>query len=229
MLMESNVCALLDHARRCPWPPVGATRVEEALETIAAGGMVIVVDDESRENEGDLIAAADLATPETLAFMVNHTTGIVCVAMDDRRADALGLPLMVAENADPLATAFTVTCDAAAVGTGVSAQERAATIRRLGEPDAGPGDFRRPGHIFPLRARRAGVHARAGHTEAAYDLARLARRAPVGMLSELVRPDGAMMRRPDIDRFSQEHGLQVLTIEELVAWRVTREMDWLGR
>tara|TARA_R110000751_G_scaffold234623_1_gene336220 strand:- start:62 stop:643 length:582 start_codon:yes stop_codon:yes gene_type:complete len=191
--------------------------------------MVIVIDDEGRENEGDLIAAADLAAPEALAFMVNYTTGIVCVAIDDARADALALPRMVERNDDPLATAFTVTCDATDVGTGVSAAERARTIRLLGDPSAGPADLRRPGHVFPLRARRGGVLARMGHTEAAYDLARLARRSPAGMLAELVNPDGTMMRGPDIAGFAARHGLQVLRIDALIAWRVSREVEWLAR
>jgi 3,4-dihydroxy 2-butanone 4-phosphate synthase/GTP cyclohydrolase II len=195
--------------------------VDEAIEVIAAGGMVIVVDDDSRENEGDLIASAATITSEMIAFMVNHSTGILCAAMDDQRADALSLPHMVSRNDDPNGTAFTITCDAKACGTGVSAKDRALTFHALAMDYADPTSLRRPGHIFPLRARHGGVMVRQGHTEAAYDLVRLAGHVPVGVLGEMVNPDGSMMRGEEIDRFARRFGLIKISVEELISWRET--------
>ncbi len=155
-------------------PRTPAQEVELAVEALAAGGIVVVVDDADRENEGDLVAAASTVTTEQMAFIVRHTTGIICAPMTGRRADALGLPLMVEHNTDAHGTAFTVTVDHMSTGTGVSAEDRAATVRALASETTVPADLRRPGHIFPLRAREGGVLARAGHTEATVDLLRLA-------------------------------------------------------
>lgn len=213
-----------------PVPPprdAAAARVEAALRRIADGRTVIVTDDADRENEGDLIAAADRIDAATVAFMVNHTTGILCASMEDALADTLDLPLMVARNTDPHATAFTVTCDGLDAGTGVSAFDRARSLRYLAAADARPEGLRRPGHIFPLRARRRGVLARTGHTEAAYDLCRLAGCAPVGVLSELVVPGGEMMRGAALTAFAVAEGLPVVTIRELIAWRRDHELDWI--
>jgi len=190
-----------------------------AIDIIASGGMVIAVDDDSRENEGDLIASASTITPEMVAFMVNHTTGILCAAMDGARADALLLPPMVANNGDPHATAFAVTCDAVACGTGVSARDRTLTFRALSGQTPDPDGIRRPGHVFPLRAREGGVLMRDGHTEATYDLVRLAGHVPVGVLGEIVTPDGSMMCGKQIDEFAARHGLLKITIADLIAWR----------
>lgn len=190
-----------------------------AIDIIASGGMVIAVDDDSRENEGDLIASASTITPEMVAFMVTHTTGILCAAMDGARADALLLPPMVANYGDPHATAFTVTCDAVACGTGVSAKDRTLTFRALSGQTPDPEGIRRPGHVFPLRAREGGVLTRDGHTEATYDLVRLAGHVPVGVLGEIVNPDGSMMCGPQIDEFAARHGLLKITIADLIAWR----------
>jgi 3,4-dihydroxy 2-butanone 4-phosphate synthase/GTP cyclohydrolase II len=206
-----------------PLNRAGITMIDEAIEVVAAGGMVIVVDDDTRENEGDLIASAATITDEMIAFMVNHTTGILCAAMDDGRADALDLPLMVSRNDDPHATAFTVTCDAAACGTGVSAKDRAKTFHILSSGRPNPAALRRPGHIFPLRARQGGVMTRQGHTEAAYDLVRLAGHVPVGVLCELVNPDGSMMRGPQIDQFARRFGLLKVSVAELLSWRRSKQ------
>jgi 3,4-dihydroxy 2-butanone 4-phosphate synthase/GTP cyclohydrolase II len=197
--------------------------IDDAIEVIAAGGMVIVVDDDDRENEGDLIASASMITPEMVAFMVNHSTGILCAAMSEEQADALALPPMVSLNDDPNATAFTITCDARACGTGVSAKDRASSFWALAKIEADPSLLRRPGHIFPLRARRGGVMVRQGHTEAAYDLVRLAGHVPVGVLCELVNPTGSMMSGEQIDRFARRHDLVKVSVSQLIAWRLDRE------
>jgi 3,4-dihydroxy 2-butanone 4-phosphate synthase/GTP cyclohydrolase II len=196
------------------------SRVEEAIERIAEGDMVVVVDDSARENEGDLVLAAERATPEKVAFMVRHTSGVVCVALPEARCEALGLPLMVPAGRDAHGTAFTVTVDARrGTSTGISAMDRATTIRALARKSSRPEDFLRPGHIFPLRARDGGVLARRGHTEAASDLARLAGLAPVGALSELTHDDGTMMRLAALEAFGHTHGLPVIHIEDLVSYR----------
>jgi 3,4-dihydroxy 2-butanone 4-phosphate synthase/GTP cyclohydrolase II len=201
----------------------GEGRVRRAISIIANGGMVVVVDDDTRENEGDLIAAAGCVSPEMIAFMVNHSTGIVCAAMGNDRADALLLPPMTANNDDPQGTAFTVSCDAKSCSTGVSASDRTLTLRVLASEQPDPATLRRPGHIFPLRARNGGVVTRDGHTEAAFDLARLAGQVPVGVLCELVNSDGSMMRGLQIDRFAHRFGLLKISVAELIAWR--REHD----
>ena len=200
--------------------------VEAAVAAIARGEIVIVVDDEDRENEGDLILAADKATPEALAFLVKHTSGVVCVALEGERCDELGLPLMVPDEANDEAqrTAFTVSVDAReGTTTGISASDRAHTVRALVADATRPSDLVRPGHIFPLRARPGGVLKRAGHTEASVDLARLAGCAPAGVLSEVVRTDGEMARLPELVAFAQEHGLLLLSIAQLVRWRRQHE------
>ena len=196
--------------------------IELAVEAVARGGLVVVADDEDRENEGDLIMAADAATPAAIAFMVRHTSGVICAALPGDRCDELALPLMVPPdaNADQFRTAFTVTVDlATGTTTGISAADRAATLRALADPDRRPSDFNRPGHVFPLRARPGGVIERPGHTEAAVDLARLAGRAPAGVLCELVLDDGRMARLPDLARFAREHGLPLVSIADLITHR----------
>ena len=198
--------------------PLGT--VEQALGAIRRGRFVVVLDGEDRENEGDLIMAAEHVDADSVAFMVRHTSGLLCVGMTGDRLDALGLPLMVPDNQDALGTAFTVSVDAAeTTTTGISAADRATTIRALADPDAGAGDFTRPGHVFPLRARPGGVLKRAGHTEAAVDLARLAGLQPAGVLCEIVNDDGTMARRPQLVEFAARHGLVLITIDQLVAYR----------
>jgi 3,4-dihydroxy 2-butanone 4-phosphate synthase/GTP cyclohydrolase II len=194
--------------------------IEEALDALKAGRPVLVTDDEDRENEGDVILAGATATTEWMAWTIRHTSGYICVPMSEARADHLGLPLMVADNQDPRHTAYTVTVDAAqGVSTGISAADRAHTIRLLAQEDSTPSDFNRPGHVVPLRARHGGVLVRGGHTEAAVDLCRLAGLAPVGAIGELVHDDGSMMRLPAVMELGVEHNLPVITIAELVAWR----------
>jgi 3,4-dihydroxy 2-butanone 4-phosphate synthase/GTP cyclohydrolase II len=195
-------------------------RVEEAIARIARGEPVVVADDADRENEGDLILAAESATPEAVAFVLRHTSGVLCVALPAERCDALNLPLMVTQGGDGQGTAFTVTVDARrGTSTGISAADRSVTIRALAAASSRPADFVRPGHVFPLRARDRGVLARRGHTEAAVDLARLAGLAPAGLLAELTHQDGSMMRMPALQAFAEQHGLAVLHIADLVAYR----------
>lgn len=195
--------------------------VEDAVAAIARGEAVVVVDDEDRENEGDLIFAADHATPDLVAFMVRYSSGYICVAMEDSRADELNLPPMVAQNQDARGTAYTVTVDAATGTTGISARSRSETIRRLADPACGADAFTRPGHIVPLRARSGGVLARDGHTEASVDLARMAGCAPVGVLCEVVSEEDPtdMARGPELRRFADEHGLKMVSIAQLIAHR----------
>jgi len=194
--------------------------MEEAFEALRAGLPVLVTDDEDRENEGDVILAAATATTQWMAWMIRHTSGYICAPMSESRAERLGLPLMVAENRDPRRTAYTVTVDAAeGVTTGISAADRAHTVRLLAQEGANPLDFNRPGHVVPLRARQGGVLVRGGHTEAAVDLCRLAGLAPVGAIGELVHDDGSMMRLPAVLDLGAEHHLPVITIAALIAWR----------
>ncbi|WP_163989398.1 3,4-dihydroxy-2-butanone-4-phosphate synthase [Pyxidicoccus caerfyrddinensis] len=202
--------------------------IEDAIRDIRDGKFVIVADDEDRENEGDLIMAAERVTPEHLAFMVRHTSGIVCQPMLAERLDALRLPQMVADNTESHRTAFTVSVDFRhGTTTGVSAADRAKTIRALVDPNSKADDFLRPGHIFPLRYREGGVLRRAGHTEATVDLSRLAGLEASGILCELVKDDGTMMRMPDLMAFSREHKLAVITIADLIEYR--RRKDRLVR
>ncbi|MBP5857812.1 3,4-dihydroxy-2-butanone-4-phosphate synthase [Marivibrio halodurans] len=198
--------------------------IEKAVADIAAGKPVVVVDDEDRENEGDLIMAAEKATPESVAFIVRHTSGILCAPLEGREAKRLNLSPMVAENDAPLATAFTVSVDFRhGLTTGISAEERCNTVRALANPNSGSGDFVRPGHIFPLVAKDGGVLIRTGHTEAAVDLARLAGCAPVGLICELVNDDGSVKKGGDLQSFAVEHDLALVSIDDLIAYRQKRE------
>ncbi|WP_185985264.1 3,4-dihydroxy-2-butanone-4-phosphate synthase [Aureimonas mangrovi] len=199
-------------------------RIEDAIAAIAAGELVVVVDDTDRENEGDLIMAASKATPETIAFMIRHTSGILCVPMTEERADALNLPPMVANNLDPMRTAFTVSVDyRIGMTTGISSEERANTARALANDNATARDFLRPGHMFPLISREGGVLTRSGHTEAGTDLARLAGLEPVGVLAEVVNDDGTVKRLPELIPFARDNGLKIISIEDLISYRIRRE------
>ncbi|WP_103379684.1 bifunctional 3,4-dihydroxy-2-butanone-4-phosphate synthase/GTP cyclohydrolase II [Pseudonocardia dioxanivorans] len=201
-----------------------ADAVVRALAEFRRGRMILVVDDEDRENEGDLIMAAQFATPEAMAFMIRHTSGLICVAVTDERADELDLPLMTTDSSDPRGTAFTVTVDkTVGTTTGVSATDRAATVQALADPATRPADLSRPGHVFPLRARRGGVLQRAGHTEAAADLCRLAGLEPAGVLAEVTNPDGTMTRGHDLEAFAAEHDLTTIAVADLVRYRRSKE------
>ena len=196
-------------------------RVEDAITAIGRGEIVVVVDDEDRENEGDLIMAAEFATPETIAFFLHHTSGVICAPVTRERARELDLPLMVANNTETMRTAFTVSVDFRHdTTTGISAHDRAATVRALVDPATRPLDLLRPGHIFPLEARDGGVLKRAGHTEAAIDLARMAGLYPAGVLCELVNESkDDMARLPELERFAEEHGLVLISIADLIRYR----------
>jgi 3,4-dihydroxy 2-butanone 4-phosphate synthase/GTP cyclohydrolase II len=193
--------------------------VEEAVAALLAGRMIVVVDDADRENEGDLVLAAETVTEKQMAFLVRHTTGIICVPMPSERIDELKLPQMVEDNTDSHGTAFTVSVDHIDVGTGVSARDRATTVRSLASPGTMPDALRRPGHIFPLRARAGGVLERRGHTEAAVDLLRMAGLSGVGVIGEIVADDGSMRRGGSLTEFAAEHDLPILHIADLVAYR----------
>jgi 3,4-dihydroxy 2-butanone 4-phosphate synthase/GTP cyclohydrolase II len=198
--------------------------IEEAVEEIRAGRMLIVVDDEDRENEGDLVMAADLVTPEAVNFMAKFGRGLICVPMMGDRLDALQISMMVADNTAPLGTAFTVSVDARrGVTTGTSAYDRAVTIRTLVDPATRPEDLTRPGHIFPLRAMPGGVLRRAGHTEAAVDLARLAGCSPAGVICEVLDEEGGMARLPELLALARAHTLKVITIKDLIEYRIQKE------
>lgn len=198
--------------------------IEEAVAAIAAGELIIVVDDEDRENEGDLIMAASRATPETINMMIRYGSGIVCVPMLGENLDRLGLGPMVARNREVQRTDFAVTVDASrGISTGVSAKDRTMTIRILADPQATAEDLVQPGHIFPLRARRGGVLERAGHTEAAVDLSLMAGQGPYGVLCELVNDDGTMQRLPELIEFKKRFGLKMISIEQLIAHRLQRD------
>ena len=194
--------------------------IEQAIADIATGRPVIVVDDEDRENEGDLIFAAELATPELVAFMVRHTSGYICVPLTGAECDRLELPPMYHTNQDRRGTAYTVTVDAReGIATGISAADRTRTIRLLASPDTKPVDLARPGHVVPLRAKAGGVLRRPGHTEAAVDLAEMAGLRPAGVLCELVNDDGTMKRLPDLEKFAADHDLTLISIADLIAHR----------
>jgi 3,4-dihydroxy 2-butanone 4-phosphate synthase/GTP cyclohydrolase II len=198
--------------------------IESVIADIRQGKMVIVVDDEDRENEGDLIFAAEKATAKNLSFTVRYTSGVVCVPMEGGNLDRLNLPLMTQQNMERMRTAYTVSVDAArGVTTGISAADRARTIQLLADPKTQPDDLVRPGHVFPLRYREGGVLRRAGHTEAAIDLARLAGLSPAGVLAEIVNDDGTMSRLPALLKFAQKHHLKICTIASLIEYRRTRE------
>ncbi|CAM2188465.1 3,4-dihydroxy-2-butanone 4-phosphate synthase / GTP cyclohydrolase-2 [Paraburkholderia sacchari] len=202
-------------------------RIEDALHAMARGSIVVVVDDEDRENEGDLILAAEYATPEAVAFMVRYTSGMLCVGLAGERLDELELPLMVERNTDSMKTAYTITVDYRhGTTTGISAADRATTIRALVDERATAGDFSRPGHVFPLRAAPGGVLRRRGHTEAAVDLARLAGLMPGAVLAEVVNDDGTMARRPELEAFASQHGLPIISIADLVTYRTRNTNIW---
>ncbi len=200
-------------------------RVEDAIEAIRRGEMIIVADDEDRENEGDLVMAAAAVTPDHINFMTKYGRGLICVALTDERADALELPLMTDKNTDPQGTAFTVSVDGHrrfGVTTGISAQDRAKTIELMVDEATAPGDLRRPGHIFPLRAKPGGVLRRIGQTEASVDLAMLAGFPPAGVICEILDADGTMARRPQLETFAAEHKLRFITVAQLVSYRLTK-------
>ncbi|WJH34242.1 bifunctional 3,4-dihydroxy-2-butanone-4-phosphate synthase/GTP cyclohydrolase II [Paenibacillus sp. CC-CFT747] len=205
--------------------------IEEAIYDLMMGKVIIVVDDEDRENEGDFIALADKATPEVINFMIKEGRGLVCVPITEERAKELDLPPMVARNTDYHGTAFTVSVDHEDTSTGISAHERSRTVQALIDPATKAHEFRRPGHIFPLVAKNGGVLRRAGHTEAAVDLARMCGSYPAAVICEVIKEDGTMARVPDLMKFAREHGLKLITIRDLIRYRnekeklVTREVE----
>src|SRR5437870_12567619 len=204
-----------------PRPPFAT--VDEAIADIRAGRMVIVVDDEDRENEGDLTLAAELTDADDVAFIRKYASGVICVPMTAERLQELDLPQMVSRNEARLGTAFTVSVDAReGVTTGISAADRARTIRVLADPETKAHDVVKPGHIFPLQARDGGVLVRAGQTEAAVDLCRLAGLSPVGVICEITNPDGSMSRLPQLKRFARRHGLRLITVKDLIAHRMAQ-------
>lgn len=197
--------------------------IDEAIADIRQGKMIVVVDDEDRENEGDFLMAAEKATPEAINFMATHGRGMVCVPLTEERARELALNPMVEQNTESMRTAFTVTVDYHKARTGISAHERAETILQLVNPDSTSQDFVRPGHIFPLIARRGGVLQRSGHTETAVDLARLAGLAPAGVICEIMSEDGTMARLPELQELCRQHGLKIVSVADLITWRRQRE------
>jgi 3,4-dihydroxy 2-butanone 4-phosphate synthase/GTP cyclohydrolase II len=197
--------------------------IEEALEDLRLGKMIVAVDDEDRENEGDLLMAAEKVTPEAINFMAKYGRGLICAPLEAERANQLELPPMVVNNTDAHFTAFTVSVDSTHSTTGISAQERAETIKALISPETKPGDLRRPGHIFPLKAMEGGVLRRAGHTEAAVDLAVMAGLYPAGVICEIMAEDGSMARVPQLMQFILEHDLKIITIAELIKYRMRKE------
>ncbi len=200
------------------------TKIENAIAAISRGELVVAVDDADRENEGDLVMAAEKVTPETMAFMIRHTSGVICMPLEGHRLDQLQLPLMVAHNTESQRTAFTVSVDALhGTTTGISAADRATTVRALLDPRTRAEDLARPGHIFPLRYRDGGVLKRAGHTEASVDLARLAGCYPAGVLAEVVNDDGSMSRLPQLEQFAADHDLVLISIADLIRYRRHRE------
>lgn len=198
--------------------------IEEAIEDIRAGKIVVVVDDENRENEGDLLMAAEKVNPEAINFMAKYGRGLICMPTIGERLKELDITPMVTQNTDSHGTAFTVSIDAFEATTGISAYERAMTIQRVIDKDAEPSDFRRPGHVFPLEAREGGVLKRAGHTEAAVDLAKLAGLYPAGVICEIMNEDGTMARVPQLMEYVKEHDLKIITIADLIAYRKSKEM-----
>lgn len=199
--------------------------IEEAIEDIKAGKVIIVVDDEDRENEGDFLCAAESVTPEIINFMATHGRGLICTPLTEERCDELGLDLMVQSNSDPHETSFTVSVDLIGHGctTGISAQDRAKTVQALVNPDIDPKELGRPGHIFPLRAKKGGVLRRAGHTEAAIDFARLAGKQAAGCIVEIMNEDGTMARLPDLEKIAEKFDLKLVTIKDLIAYRMEHE------
>src|SRR5437867_4476891 len=198
--------------------------IEDGIEEIRQGRLLLVVDDEDRENEGDLVMAADRVTPEAVNFMAKHGRGLICVPLLGERLDELKISMMVSDNTAPMGTAFTVTVDAKrGVTTGTSAYDRAVTVRTLVEPTTQPEDLARPGHILPLRSMPGGVLRRAGHTEAAVDLARLAGRYPAGVICEVMDEEGRMARMPDLLTLAEEHRLKIITIKDLIQYRIQKD------
>jgi 3,4-dihydroxy 2-butanone 4-phosphate synthase/GTP cyclohydrolase II len=213
---------LIDEHRRAR--EHGLASIEDALEDCRAGRCVIIVDDEDRENEGDLAMAAEFATPENIAFMLRYTSGVICVPMTGEKLDRLRIPMMVQHNQATFGTAFTVSVDARdGVSTGISAGDRARCINVLADPASGPSDIVMPGHIYPLRAREGGVLVRAGQTEASVDLCRLAGLQPTAVICEMMSPDGTMMRMPKLKKFAARHNLKIVTVNQLINYRVHRE------
>ncbi|MDO7905115.1 bifunctional 3,4-dihydroxy-2-butanone-4-phosphate synthase/GTP cyclohydrolase II [Paenibacillus sp. JX-17] len=210
---------------------ISLNTVEEAIHDLKLGKVVIVVDDEDRENEGDFIALAEKATPEVINFMITQGRGLVCVPITEERSIELGLKPMVSQNTDYHGTAFTVSVDHKNTTTGISAGERSVTVQALIDPDTTGDDFRKPGHMFPLIAKKGGVLRRAGHTEAAVDLARLAGSYPAGVICEVIKEDGTMARLPDLSRIAEQHNLKLITIKDLIQYRnqqeqlITREVS----
>jgi len=203
---------------------VSHQRVTSVIEAFGRGDLVVVTDDDDRENEGDLFVAASLCTPEKMAFIIRHTSGIVCAPLSAEEAKRLRLDPMVALNDAPLGTAFTVSVDVRhGLTTGISAEERTHTVRALANHNSGPSDFVRPGHVFPLVAKEGGVLMRSGHTEACIDLCRLAGLPPVGVLAELMNDDGTVMRGPAVAAFAQQNGLKLISIADLIAYRQVRD------
>jgi 3,4-dihydroxy 2-butanone 4-phosphate synthase / GTP cyclohydrolase II len=203
-------------------PPFAS--IEAAIEQFRQGRLVIIVDDEDRENEGDLAVAAEKVTPAAINFMVTHGRGLVCLAMTEERCRELDLPLMVEDNTSPFGTAFTVSIEARGkITTGISAADRAATIQTAIDPATRPEDLLRPGHVFPLRARKGGVLKRAGQTEASVDLAILAGLQPAGVICEIMNPDGTMARVPDLAKVAEHHGLLMITVSDLISYRLRHE------
>ncbi len=197
--------------------------VEEAINDIKAGKMIILVDDEDRENEGDIIVAAEMATPEVINFMASYAKGLICVPIIGERLDQLDIQAMVLDNTDNHETAFTVSVDYKTTTTGISAHERAATVQALINKNSQPADFRKPGHIFPLRYKEGGVLRRAGHTEGSVDLTKLAGLYPAAVICEIMNPDGSMARLPELLEFSREHNIKIASIAELIEYRRRRE------
>jgi len=203
---------------------MGICSIGEALEDLRQGKMIILVDDEDRENEGDLTMAAEKVTPEAINFMAKHARGLICLSLDPERVERLKLPLMVQDNRSRFQTAFTVSIEAKeGVSTGISAPDRAHTVITAVADDASPDDLVQPGHVFPLRARRGGVLFRAGQTEGSVDLARLAGLKPAAVICEIMNDDGTMARRPDLDRFAKRHGLNIVTVADIIAYRMRNE------
>ncbi len=199
--------------------------IEDAAEDIRAGKMIIIVDDEDRENEGDLVCAAEKITPEIINFMVTHARGLICLPLTEERCDELNLPPQTAENTSSMGTAFTISIEARdGVTTGISAADRAKTILTAVDPNSKPSDLARPGHIFPLRAKKGGVLVRVGQTEASVDIARIAGCYPAGVVCEIMNDDGTMARLPQLEKFAKKHDLKIISVADLVRYRIQKEM-----
>lgn len=205
-------------------PSMPFATIEEAARDIRDGKMIIIVDDEDRENEGDLVCAAECVTPETINFMITHARGLICLPLTEERCDELQLPMQTAENTSGFGTAFTVSIEArTGVTTGISAADRARTILTAVNPDSKPTDLARPGHIFPLRAKKGGVLVRVGQTEASVDMARIAGCNPSGVVCEIMNDDGTMARLPELEKFAEKHDLKIISVAELVRYRIKKE------